>query len=268
MLKKFSIKPKEKLARIAVDRIDPNPAQPRRLFTEAEIASLSESIRQNGLLQPLTVRLDKKKDRYILIAGERRLRALKYAGIAEALCVVLEMPDKQAAVLALVENIERQDLTFFEEAQALRTLMTEWNLSQQELGEKLGKAQSTIANKLRLLRYSDEEQERFLSLGLSERHARALVRLAGSPLLEKAIEKVSELHLSADESEKLAEQLGLGEEEAVPPKRKRQPIIRDVRVFVNTVKKAVRVMKESGIPVRCDRKDESDHIEYIIRIPI
>ena len=268
MLKKFPLKPKEKLVRVAVDRIDPNPAQPRRLFAESEIESLAESIRQNGLLQPLTVRQDKKNGRYILIAGERRLRALKLAGISEALCVIHDMPDKQAAVLALVENIERQDLTFFEEAEAIRTLMTEWNLSQQDLGEKLGKAQSTIANKLRLLRYSDKEREKFLSAGLSERHARSLVRLAGSPLLEKAIARVCELHLSADEAEKLAEQLGLGEEEAVPPKRKRQPIIRDVRVFVNTVKKAVRVMKESGIPVRCDRKDENDHIEYIIRIPI
>lgn len=268
MLKKFPLKAKEKLVRVAVDRIDPNPAQPRRLFAESEIESLAESIRQNGLLQPLTVRQDKKNGRYILIAGERRLRALKIAGISEALCVIHDMPDKQAAVLALVENIERQDLTFFEEAEAIRTLMTEWNLSQQDLGEKLGKAQSTIANKLRLLRYSDKEREKFLSAGLSERHARSLVRLAGSPLLEKAIARVCELHLSADEAEKLAEQLGLGEEEAVPPKRKRQPIIRDVRVFVNTVKKAVRVMKESGIAVRCDRKDENDHIEYIIRIPI
>ena len=267
-MKSFSLKPKERLIRIAVDRIDPNPAQPRRLFAEEDIISLAESIQQNGLLQPLTVRQDKKSGRYILIAGERRLRALKYAGITEALCVIHEIPDKQAAVLALVENIERQDLSFFEEAEAIRALMTEWNLSQQELGEKLGKAQSTIANKLRLLRYSDTERERLIAAGLTERHARSLVRLAGSPLLQKAIEKVQEMHLSADEAEKLSEQLGAGEEEALPTKRKRQPIIRDVRVFVNTVKKAVRVMKESGIPVRCDRKDESDHIEYIIRIPI
>lgn len=267
-LKKFSAKPKERLLKIPVDRIDPNPAQPRRLFNETEIQALSESIQQNGLLQPLTVRHEKKTGRYTLIAGERRLRALKQAGISEALCVVHEMADRQAAILALVENIQRQDLTFFEEAEALRALMTEWNLSQQELGDKLGKAQSTVANKLRLLRYSEEERALFLQAQLTERHARALVRLSGSPLLYKAVEKVQGMHLSADEAEKLAEQLGLGEEEAVSPKRKRQPIIRDVRVFVNTVKKAVRVMKESGIPVRCDRKDEKDHIEYIIRIPI
>ena len=154
-------KPKGKEANrvisVNVSLIYPNPAQPRRQFDPQELESLANSIRQNGLLQPLTVR---NKGRYYeLISGERRLRAIKLAGLSTAPCLVMETSERQAAVLALLENIQRADLNYFEEALALKKLMVEWGVSQQELGLRLGKAQSNIANKLRLLKYDEPIQQ-------------------------------------------------------------------------------------------------------------
>lgn len=253
---------------IPVHKIDPNPAQPRVQFGAEEIASLAESIRQNGLLQPLTVRFDKRTGRYTLISGERRLRAIKETGLSDAPCIVLETTDRQAAVFALIENIERENLNYFEEAAAIQNLMAEWGLPQQELGEKLGRAQSTIANKLRLLRFSDEEREALLSARLSERHARAMIRLSGTSQFQTAMARVIEHRLSAEETEemtvKLAEQLPKDEKET---RRRRKPIIKDVRLFLNTMNRAVSVMRESGLDVQTTRTDREGYTEYVIRIP-
>ena len=143
-------KPVQAVVSLPVEEIDPNPAQPRVYFDEQELGRLAGRIRENGLLQPLTVR--KSGKRYTLIAGERRLRALKQAGISHAPCIIVEASDRQAAVLALIENIQRSGLNYFEEAAAFKNLITEWGLSQQELGKKLGMSQPSIANKRRLIR--------------------------------------------------------------------------------------------------------------------
>ena len=204
-----------------------------------------------------------------MISGERRLRALKYAEIREAPCIVLDTSDRQAAVFALIENIERQNLNYFEEAAAIRNLMTEWGISQQEVGEKLGRAQPTIANKLRLLRFSKEEEDLLLRNRLPERHARTLLPLAGTPYLKQAVARLTEHHLTADEIERMVTQFTDALPEKDKPKQKRKrPIFKDIRLFSNTMNRAVSLMKESGINVDFNKKEEDDCIEYIIRIPL
>lgn len=169
----------------------------------------------------------------------------------------------------MIENIERQNLNYFEEAAAIRNLMTEWGISQQEVVEKLGRAQPTIANKLRLLRFSKEEEDLLLRNRLPERHARTLLPLAGTPYLKQAVARLTEHHLTADEIERMVAQFtdALPEKDKPRQKRKR-PIFKDIRLFSNTMNRAVSLMKESGINVDFNKKEEDDCIEYIIRIPL
>ncbi len=248
---------------LEAENIQPNPVQPRTVFGENEIRSLAESIAANGLLQPITVR--KKGDGYELVSGERRLRAMKYANIREIPCIVIDTTDRQAAVLALLENIQREDLNYFEEAAALRNLIVEWGISQQELGVKLGMAQSTIANKLRLLKFGAAEREQLLSHGLNERQARELLRLPHPETVESAAAYIAENHLNAAQTERYVDSL-LQE----PPVRKRQcshPVVKDVRLFFNTINRAISVMNQSGINASAERIEKADCIEYIVRIP-
>ena len=255
---------------LPVSLIYPNENQPRTVFDRDELARLSESIKENGLLQPMTVR---NRGRYYeLIAGERRLRALKLAGIQEAPCIIVETTEKQAAVFALLENIQRADLNYFEEAAALQNLMVEWSLSQQELGEKLGMAQSTIANKLRLLKFDVPLQQYILENGLSERHARALLRLTLEQAKE-AVGEIAEKKLNVAQTERLVNRI-LSKKAAQPDgpeegkKQSRHPIVKDVRLFFNTINRAISVMNESGIQASTQRVEKDDCIEYIVRIPI
>lgn len=251
---------------IDVESIQPNPAQPRTQFKQSEIEGLAASIVLNGLLQPLTVR--KVENGFELISGERRLRALKFAQLQQAPCIIMETTDKQSAVFALLENIQRSDLNYFEEAEALKNLMVEWNISQQELGTRLGKAQSTIANKLRLLKFSKEEQMLMLEKGINERQARALIKIQKPELLQEALNNISEKGLNVSQTEKyidslLDEQLSLN-----MPKKKFHPIIKDVRLFVNTINNAIKVMNESGVGASTEKIEHGDFIEYIVKIPI
>ena len=170
----FLVKEKviNKVVEIDIDKIEANPYQPRTVFGD-DIDELAESIRLNGLIQPLTVKAE--GERYILIAGERRLRALKSLGNAFAPCIVLDITDRNSAVLALVENIQRKDLHFFDEAEALSKLLDFYGMTQEDAAVRLGKTQSTIANKLRLLKLSESIRSKIRCFGLTERHARALL---------------------------------------------------------------------------------------------
>lgn len=247
-----------------VERIHPNPAQPRTVFSQTELESLAHSIQENGLLQPLTVR--RREDGYELISGERRLRALRLAGIPQAPCILLEATDRQSAVLALVENLQREDLNYFEEAQAIKNLMVEWGISQQELGARLGKAQSTIANKLRLLRYDAPLQQEMLAAGINERQARALLQIEDAARRKEAVAEVAARHLNAAQTEEYVSSLLQGE---APQKTRRFcPVVKDVRIFLNTVNRAISVMKQSGIPASTQKIEREDCIEYIVTIPL
>lgn len=259
-------KPLQTVMLIPVEEIDPNPAQPRVCFSQEELQSLSDSIRENGLLQPLTVRRCEK--RYQLISGERRLRALKLASIPQAPCIVVETSDRQSAVFALIENIQRSDLNYFEEAMAIRNLITEWGLSQQELGQRLGMSQPTVANKLRLLRFDGQMQKLILEHGLNERQARALLKLDNPLQVQMAVEAIAAQKLNVAQTERYIETMLKDAAENAKPRKRFHPIVKDVRLFFNTVNRAVTVMNQSGIAATTKKIEKEDCIEYVVRIPL
>lgn len=257
-------KNKEKLINLPVGAIHPNAYQPRTHFDQGELASLCDSIKRNGLLQPVTVR--KREDGYYeLIAGERRLRACKMAGLTKIPCVVMQMDDRQSAILGLVENVQRQDLNFFEEAESLNTLMIEWGATQSELAERIGKSPSTIANKLRLLRLSADQRTRILSAGLGERHARALLRIEEEQSRNNALTEIIGKKMNSAEAERYI--TTLLDPDAFKKKPLRTSVIGDVRVFINTLSKTVESMRKSGFDAQSDSTETETYIEYRVFIP-
>jgi len=253
-----------KVVEIGIDQIIPNPYQPRTDFNE-DITALAESIAQNGILQPLSVR--KKDGLYELIAGERRLRAAKMCGFNVVPCIVYDISDRHSAVLALVENIQRQDLSFFEEAAAIEKLITHYGMTQEDAAAKLGRAQSTIANKLRLLRLTEKERELIIRYGLTERHARSLLRL-GSPQDRLFIlDKIIRNNLNVERSERLIDEF-IGSERNKVSYKKRSVVFQNVKMFVNTINKAVETMQAAGISADSRKIQSEDYIEYRVRIPI
>ena len=254
---------KRRVIEIPLDDIYPNPAQPRRSFPEKELLELSRSIRQNGLLQPLSVR--RTRNGYELIAGERRWRACRLAGLDSAACIVNSCSDKQSAVLAMTENLQRQDLQIFEEAEGIRRLIEEWGVTQEEAALRLGKSQSTLANKLRLLRLTQEERKKISENGLTERHARALLRLEDIELRGKVLDAILAQHLNVQRTDQYIERL-LAEKED-KPKNKKRIIVKDIRIFMNTISHAVKTMQLSGIQAKTIRNETEEYIECIVRIP-
>ena len=247
-----------------VDDILPNPAQPRQSFQEEDLAGLAASIRENGVLQPITVRKNPGRE-YELVSGERRLRAAKEAGLRQIPAVVIDTTARQSAIYAILENIQRQDLSVFEEARALRCLITEWGVTQEEAAQKLGKAQSTIANKLRLLALTDAEQQLIVKSGLTERHARALLKV---PTPEKRMETLKYAIHSHLNVSQLEAYIARSEKAPPPPAKRRVLVVKDVRVFLNTINKAIDTMKSAGIPAEATRREENGCIEYLVKIPI
>ncbi len=255
----------QRVLSIPVEEITPNPHQPRTAFSSPDLRQLSDSIRQNGILQPLTVR--QKGERYELIAGERRLRAAKIAGLRAVPCIVMEISERNSAILALVENIQRQDLNYFDEAAAIAKLITYYGMTQEDAAIKLGKAQSTIANKLRLLRLTEEERELILEHHLTERHARALLKLGNSSDRLEILHKVIQYSLNVEKTEQAIDAM-LGKVREQESLRKRSVLFRDVRLFANTINKAVETMQAAGIPAASQKIQFDDYIEYRVRIPL
>lgn len=255
----------DKVLHLNVESIRPNPHQPRVNFTPDELRALADSIRQNGILQPLTVR--RCGDEYELIAGERRLRAAKLAGLHSVPCIVMEINDRNSAILALVENIQREDLNYFEEAAALEKLITYYGMTQEDAAMKLGRAQSTVANKLRLLRLTEAERCYILEHHLTERHARTLLRLGSPEERMQVLEKITKLGLNVEKTERLIDGI-IGKKKEEESFRKRSILFRDVRLFTNTINKAVETMQAAGIPAASQKMQFDDYIEYRIRIPL
>ena len=262
----FISKNENKISDIPIIKIRPNKAQPRKVFNEEDLNALSQSIAENGILQPLTVRKVSASE-YELIAGERRLRASVMAGLRKVPCIVIKCSEKESAVFALLENLQRSDLGMFEEARGVSRLIRRYGLTQQEAAVKLGKTQSTIANKLRLLRLTYEEQEWIENAGLSERHARALLKLGDEGARREALSKIISENLNVQQSENLIN-LMLN---SSPKNNKKQgtskAVIKDVRIFVNTINKAIDTMRLAGIDAQSDKTDTDNFIEYTIRIP-
>lgn len=247
---------------LPVDNIFPNPSQPRRRFSERSLEELAQSIAQNGLLQPITVR-EMRPGQYQIIAGERRLRAFQRLDCVEIPAIVEDVDDIASKVLAIVENLQRDELNYFEQACAIAELVRNHAFSQSELAKRLGLAQSTIANKLRLLRFSEEVRDLMLKNSLTERHARTLLQLDGEPQVKEAIAHIAARHLNVAQTEQLVE--------AILNKNKPKPtrifILKDVRIFINTINKAVEMMKQAGIPAMTERDESEEYISVTVRIP-
>ena len=246
---------------LPVDSILPNPEQPRRHFEPDQLEELAASIREMGLLQPLTVR--RKEGSWELVAGERRLRACRLAGLEQVPCLSIAVDDRSSSLLALVENLQRKDLDFWEESLALRRLIDEWGLSQEECARRIGKSQSAVANKLRLLKLPQEVLELLRENGCSERHARALLPLEDGDLQRKAAGQVVKLGFTVAQTETLVDKLL----SASPKKKKPTYIIKDVRLFLNTLTRSMDLMRSAGVDAKCQREESEGEICLTIRIP-
>ena len=245
---------------LPIDALRPNPNQPRIEFDEASLRSLSDSIRRYGILQPLTVR--RTDEGYELIAGERRLRAAKLAGLREVPCLLARSSEEESALLALIENLQRRDLHYLEEAAAIARLIATYGLSQEQAAERLGKSQSAIANKLRLLQLTTDQRQFVLDNGLTERHARAVLRLPENRRSEALI-TIAKRRMNARQTDLYIEQLL----NAAAPGRHRISMVKDVRIFVNTIDHAIRLMTDNGVPATAHREERDGYIEYTVRIP-
>ncbi|MCI7126021.1 MAG: ParB/RepB/Spo0J family partition protein [Agathobaculum sp.] len=254
------------LRRVRVSDIARNPNQPRKYFDPEAIAQLAESIRQYGVLNPLTVRRIPDGG-FELVAGERRLRAARVAGLTEVPCLVISADSKDSSAIALVENLQRRDLDFFEEAGGFRRLIEQYGLTQEEAARKVGKTQSAVANKLRLLRLSPQNMELIRSANLTERHARALLRLESEEDRIAATNYIIEHDLNVGRSEQYIESL-LGAQQAPPGnERKMVRLIKDVRFFLNTLNRAVGVMVDAGIGATVDQQESDNGLTLTITIP-
>ena len=244
------------------ENILPNPNQPRVRFDYNELEGLAVSVRTNGMLQPINVR--KRTDgKYELISGERRLRAARMVGMTKLPCVVMDVSDEQSALFAIIENVQRQNLDFFEEAVAIERLMTEYGLSQEEISKKLGKAQSTLSNKLRLLRLPEDLRDKISYAGLTERHARALLSLPDNSTRGRVLDIIIERHLTVTESERLINDV-LRRKKA--KKRPQMRTYKDMRIFINTLNHAVDVIRKAGIEADTAKSETDEYFEYVIRI--
>lgn len=254
---------------IRIDNIRPSPYQPRKKFDRTSLEELCESIKQYGVIQPISVRL--ATTGYELVAGERRLRAAEMAGLGEIPAIVVNVDDNDAAIIALIENLQREDLTYLEEAEGYQNLLMEHNITQEELAEKIGKSQSTIANKIRLLKLSPLVKKILMDNNLSERHARALLKLHDEQLQLKVLKKVCENGLNVKKTEQMVERtIDKYMREKTQKEQRKQHltrVVKDVRIFVNSVKKAIILMKKSGVKAWAAQFDRGKYIEFIVRIP-
>jgi ParB family chromosome partitioning protein len=251
-----------KVVKVAIDQIFPNPYQPRKNFDEEALRDLSASIAQFGVLQPLLV-APADNGRYMLIAGERRLRASKMAKLQEVPVIISEYTSQQIAEIALIENLQREDLHFLEEAEGYEKLMEEFHLTQEAMAARVGKKQSTIANKLRLLRLSDRIRKILVEGGLTERHARALLKLDDEEKQVQVLTVVIDNGYSVRQTESYIEKLL---EDKKQEKKKRMVIVNDVRIYLNSIKQVVSAIKDVGIPVAMEQTVEGDDVIVSLRI--
>lgn len=247
---------------IPVDDILPCPYQPRKLLNKKALEDLSRNIKENGILQPLTATRT-ESGKYQLIAGHRRLLAASKAGLSTVPVIVLDKTEEEVAVLAVIENLQREDLNFFEQAAAIQSLMSNLNLTQTQVGEKLSLSQPAVANKLKLLRFSKEQQMKILAFNLTERHARAISRLPCEKQ-DKALDYIIRNNLNVSQTDKYINSL-------LSPKEKHRQTkkinIKDIRIFTNTITKAVKIMQSAGIEAGFQQDEDEKQIRYLVTVP-
>lgn len=265
-----SVLDSRKILTLPVGAIAPNKNQPRSQFDKESLAELADSILRYGILQPLTVRKT-DSSHFELVAGERRLRAAKQAGLKSVPCILVDVDERDSGLLALVENLQRRDLDYIEEAEGLRALIERYGMSQEEAARCISKSQSAVANKLRLLRLSPEILYVLREQGLSERHARALLRLNTESERIRVLQTVVEQDLTVARTEAYIDEfLRLsGKEEETKPGKKRTPhfVLKDVRIFLNTVAKGLGIMKQSGVDAQWEQQESEGDLILTIRIP-
>ena len=250
-------------ARVPLDMIARNPNQPRRIFDRQDLIELCESIRSCGIITPLTVR--RKDGLFELIAGERRLRAAFMAGLDNVPCYIVDVGDENSSLMALVENLQRRDLDFFEEAEGYRRLIETCSLTQKEAAEKIGRSQSAVANKLRLLRLGGDLTALIRAHSLSERHARALLRIEDQSERLKVAETIAAKRLTVERAERLIDQLLESREQV--KKSNTKFIFKDVRIFMNTITKALTAMQFAGFKAEMKQQNEGDDLVLTVFIP-
>lgn len=248
---------------LAPEEITPNPAQPRRQFDPEAMEELTASIRRYGVLQPLSVRM-REDGSWELIAGERRLRAAKLAGLSRVPCLRADVSAEDSSLLALIENIQRRDLNFLEEATALARIVETYGLSQEQLAARVGRSQPSVANKLRLLRLPEDLLLRLVDEGLTERHARALLSLEDPEQQSRALDHIVSHRLNVAQTDAYIARLLAGDE---LPARRVTYILKDVRIFLNTVSRGMDLMRKAGVRAQCGRTETEDEILLSIRIP-
>lgn len=259
----------KKITMIPIDLIRPNPYQPRRKFDQSSMDELCRSIQQYGVIQPINVRKI-SSSHYELVAGERRLRAIAMAGQKEIPAIIVDIGEDDSAILALIENLQREDLGYMEEAEGYRNLIKEHGLTQEDLAQKIGKSQSTIANKIRLLRLSPMVKKILSDNNLTERHARALLKIEEEQIQLKVLQKVCERGLNVRKTEELVQRALDKYCNCMKPDECKGHVtksIKDIRIFVNTIRQAIDTMKKSGVNARAAQIDRGEYLEFIVRIP-
>lgn len=263
--------PKQQEVRsVLIESIQANRFQPRKTFHDESLEELAASIREFGVLQPLLVR--PLEEGFELVAGERRLRASKLAGLAEVPVISREIGDKEVAEMAMIENLQREDLHFLEEAEGFQQLIVQFGFTQEELAKRVGKSQSTLANKLRLLKLEPQVRQRLQEERLSERHARALLKLESPEEQKEVLAAVCAEQLNVRQTEELIacrqQSPEQGNEKSKKKERKRLTgVIRDVRIFLNTIQQVADTMKQNGLAVQMQQRQEEDDIIVELRIP-
>ena len=263
---------KNHIYNIDISLVIPNPMQPRKKFDDVSLAALADSIRKHGLLQPISVRMITKQSGnayFELIAGERRLRAMKMLGEKEVAARIIDMTENESGEMALIENIMREELNIFEYAAMLKKLIEKYEVSQEALAERLSTSQSNIANKLRLLRLSPEERELICENHLTERHARAILRIENPEKRLGALKEIIKQSMNVHESEIYCQRIYCEEnsDKKKDTGRKTKYYIKDIRIFCNTIDKALESMKNAGIVATSVKNEREGSLEIVITIP-
>ena len=254
----------EKIVYIPIKAIMPNPYQPRRCFEITSLNELAQSIKEVGVITPITVRV--APGGYELVCGERRVRASRIAGKEKIPAIIVTLSDKESAILAITENLQRRDLSFFEEAESMQNLIECHNLTQEQIAKKLGKSQAAVANKIRLLKLPEKIRSLINEGNLCERHARALLRLQDEELQLAATKRIIELNLNVSAAERMIQRMI----EDIPKreflKKDNSSFEKTSRLFKNTVRKTYEMLKKSGISATINEKEEENYIEYTIKL--
>ncbi|WP_270183024.1 nucleoid occlusion protein [Alkalihalobacillus sp. CinArs1] len=253
----------DEVKHILVEEIVPNRFQPRTIFIDEKIAELSQTIKTHGIIQPIVVR--EREGKYEIIAGERRWRAVKKLGWERIPAIVKEFNDSQTASIALIENLQREELTAIEEAMAYSQLLELHNLTQESLAQRLGKGQSTIANKLRLLKLPEPIQQALLNKQITERHARALIPLKNPENQVKVLEEVIEKQWNVKQTEDRVVRMLEGT--TPKPKPTKKSFSKDMRLAVNTIRQSLDMVTESGLSIDTDEEEHEEYYQFTIRIP-